>query len=53
MSGYTPDHVPGIATFDRSLVIDKPFDASTLLGRLRETIDRPRDGQLSGTDHQT
>ena len=39
MSGYTPDLLPNIHPFDRNLVIDKPFDASTLLRRLREVID--------------
>ncbi|HET9519112.1 MAG TPA: response regulator [Actinoplanes sp.] len=50
MSGYTPDLLPNIYPFDRDLVIDKPFDASTLLRRLREVLDRPRSRQRVGID---
>jgi len=39
MSGYTPDLLPNVHPFDRNLIIDKPFDAPTLLRRLREVID--------------
>jgi two-component system cell cycle sensor histidine kinase/response regulator CckA len=51
MSGYTPDHLPTNKPFDRALVIDKPFDAPTLLGRLREVLERAHGRVASNPRH--